>query len=126
MVRWASIFAVLAIAALFINGQCYALCFASLCKQAVAQDSAGCHQSSHQQHNETQDCPHRHANLVSAEVTPDLVKAQAAYVHVSPCLMPVPERAPYSERFSRIGNALEQRGSPPGTPLFLSLSVLRI
>jgi hypothetical protein len=126
MMRWASVIAVLAMAALFINGECYALCFASLCEQTAAHEATGCHQPSHEQNHGSQDCPHRHTNLAGVEVAPDLVKAQAAYVPVSPCLMPFPERAPQLVRFSRTGNTLEQRGSPPGTPLFLSISVLRI
>jgi hypothetical protein len=126
MTRWLNIIAMFAIAALLISSQCYAACFASLCEKTAAQDTAGCHQSSHQQNSGSQDCPHRHANLVSAGVTQDFAKAPAGYLQVPLWSVPVTLSGLCAPRLLNSGRTLDQRGSPPATPLFLSFSVLRI
>jgi len=117
--------AVLAIAALFANSQCYALCFASRC-QTVSTQKQGCHESSHSQKDGTKDCQHRQADLTSTEASPDLAKKPAVSLAVVTLLPLTAAFVSGAGRFPQRHAMLEQRGSPPGTPLFLSLSVLRI
>jgi len=118
--------AVLAIAALFANSQCYALCFASRCQTVSKQEPGGCHKPAHSQKDGTKDCQHRQADLTSTEASPDLAKIPAISLAVVTLLPPVGALAWGAGRFPQKHPASQQRRSPPGIPLFLSLSVLRI
>jgi hypothetical protein len=125
MRRWVNMIAVLAIAALFANSQCYALCFAARCQTVSTQKASGCHEKSRSQSDGAKDCQHGQADLTSTEASPDLAKLPAVSLTVV-TLLPPAAFTPEAGRFPQTRATLQQRGSPPGTQLFLSLSVLRI
>jgi len=124
--RWVHVIAVLAVAALFVNSQCYALCLASLHQTILQSMASGCHKSSHSQNEGDAGCHHRQGDLTSTEASPDLAKIPAVSLPVVTLLPLSDNRAPGTARFTQRHATRQQRGSPPGTPLFLSLSVLRI
>ena len=123
MVRRTYIIVVLAIAALFANTECYALCLSSACQTASNKKVAGCHHSAPAKDKKTE-CNHRASDLTSVEASNNLVKISVAQFSVH---SPVTDYlAPGLDWSARRTSLWPERGSPPGTPLFLSLSTLRI
>ena len=123
--RWVHVIVVLAITALFVNSQCYALCLASLHQTDSQAKANGCHKSSPSHNDEDPGCHHRRTDLTSTEASTGVAKVTAVSLPVV-ILPPASELLPTGSRFVPRDLILEQCGSPPGTPLFLSFSVLRI
>jgi hypothetical protein len=126
MTRWTHTIAILAIAILFANVQCHALCLASVCQTASTKRADGCHHSSHSQKDANPGCQHQQSSSPSTEATPDLAKISAVPLSLLTVFLPVASLLPQFDG-SNLGDSLSfKRGSPPGKPLFLSLSVIRI
>jgi hypothetical protein len=112
MARWVHMVAVLAMAVLIANSQCYALCLASICQ------TDSCHHSSHSSKDGNSGCHYWQSNSAGVEASPDLAKIPAA---------PLPAVAVYLPGhiflvgFSQGYSQPLERGSPPGKS-----SVLRI
>jgi hypothetical protein len=124
--RLIHVIVVLVIAALFANGQCYALCLASLNPTVSQQQAGDCHESQPSHHDGSAGCHHRQAHFTSTEASPDLARIAAVSL---PLIVFLPSTSVFAAGpalFPQLKAAAEQRGSPPGIPLFLSLSVLRI
>jgi hypothetical protein len=64
--------------------------------------------------------------VTGPEASPDFAKAQAPYLQISILLPVAAPSALHIARCPSAGELLKDRGSPPGAPLFLTLSVLRI
>jgi len=113
MARWVHMVAVLLMATLIGNSQCYGLCLASLCKT-----SASCHHSPRPSSGGHTACHYRQSNTTGVEASADLAKTPLAALPVMPADAPID----YSFAAIRSGHMeLLQRGLPPG-----QFSVLRI
>ncbi|HEY3455483.1 MAG TPA: hypothetical protein VGK64_12835 [Bryobacteraceae bacterium] len=113
MARWVHMVAVLLMAALIGNSQCYGLCLASHCKP-----SPGCHHSSRPSNDGHAACHFRQSNTAGVEASADLAKTV-------PAALPVMlADAPVCDSLTGIRSAPAELlgcGSPPGR-----FSVLRI
>ena len=112
MARWVHMVAVLAMAALIANSQCYALCLASICH------TDDCHHSSHSSSDGNSGCHYGQANSAGVEASPDLAKIPvaslpAAAVHLPAQVFLVGSSQGYSQPL--------ERGSPPGKSAVLRI-----
>jgi hypothetical protein len=116
--------ALLAIAALLANAQCYALCLTSGAQSPCVKHSAHCHHASPSKNGNNSDCNHQQSVSLSTEAAPDLAKTLAA-----PLLLPavfLPLHFVLSGDPAQMHVTSRERGSPPGDPIFHSPTILRI
>jgi hypothetical protein len=113
MARWMHMVAVLLMAALIGNSQCYGLCLASHCNP-----SPDCHHSSHSSSGGHAACHFRQSNTAGVEASADLAKTPPAALPVMSATAPACDLLAgiYSAPAELLGC-----GSPPGR-----FSVLRI
>ena len=113
MARWVHMVAVLLMAALIGNSQCYGLCLASFCKS-----SPDCHHSQRSSDGGHAACHYRQSNTAGVEASADLAKAPLAALPTVATALPVTDSI---AGICRAYTELFHRGSPPG-----GFSILRI
>ncbi|HEY6987070.1 MAG TPA: hypothetical protein VH369_01735 [Bryobacteraceae bacterium] len=113
MARWVHMVAVLLMAALIGNSQCYGLCLASHCK--ASQD---CHHSSRSSDDGHAACHYWQSNTAGVEASADLAKTPPAAMPVAPADVLVCDSL---AGLYIVRAELFHRGSPPG-----QVSILRI
>jgi len=115
--------ALLAIAALLANSQCYAFCLSSLCQSSLEQRHDDCHGSSSNT-NQSRRCHHRYSSLTSVEASQNISNLVIVQ-HASAFLL----NGTIRTRLDPIREhnfAASERGSPPGYVWSSSITVLRI
>ena len=122
--RWMYITAIVAIATLLVSSQCYALCLRAASRAVAGEHSDHCQQSSHSQPERGDTCHHRATDVTGVEAVSDLANFSIALVQIDPYLSP--HRLLPLEENRLVNSRWFRSDSPPGTPLFLSFSVLRI
>ena len=124
MARRIEFVVLLAIAALCLNAQCFALCLATSCQSAYVRSAKACHHSSHSKNKGSSDCQHRKSDLMATEAGASLkYSPPVQFVPVS-SLAAACSALSYEVAFR--GAVAPGRGSPPGKPLCFLISVLRI
>jgi len=113
MARWVHVVAVLLMAALIGNSQCYGLCLASFCKP-----SPDCHHSQRSSNGGHAACHFRQSNTAGVEPSADFAKMPPAVPPVMLADAPVCDSL---AGFYSLHAELFHRGSPPGR-----FSILRI
>ena len=119
MKRRVQLTVLLAIAALIANSRCYARCLTS------SQSHSGCHHSSSSNRSGSQPCNYQHHSEAAA---PEL-KVDVAKVPALPSLplafVSTASDMNFGPRYA-FTKDLAERASPPPSPLFLTISVLRL
>lgn len=124
MPRWFHTVALLGIAAILANSQCYALCLASVSQSACIKHSAHCHHESPASDDGSSRCDHRQSGSISAEASPDVAKTLAAPSSFTAVFLPA--QSLLSGRLRQGPFTPPERELPPDKPLSRSLAVLRI
>jgi hypothetical protein len=125
MLRRLRLFALLAIAALLTNSQCYALCLGSFSGFASEQRGDGCHNSSPSKKTDrNRPCDHRFSRITGVEPSTSISDLAIAG-NASPFLFNSTIPAGLN-RIDEHDFAVPEQGSPPGYGWSSSITVLRI